>query len=138
MKIKVSRKMSVGEIQEQFNSQYPFLKLEFLMPRRVQASGQHLIMGHNHLKLENIQPAMKEGGMVVNNLTTVGEVESFFHNHLFDVQVFRRSGNLWLETTMTDGWTLEKQNNHGKEISEFRNISSHGRNYQNGLANGAV
>ena len=138
MKIKISRSMSVGEIQEQFSSQYPFLKLEFLMPRRQPAGAQHLILAHDNSKLEKIQTAMREGGMVVNNLTTVGELESFFRNHLFDVQVFRRSGNLWLETTMTDGWTLEKQNSHGKEISEFRNISSYGRNYQNGWANGAV
>ena len=33
------------------------------------------------------------------------------------VQVFRRSGNLWLETTMTDNWTLRQQNEHGREIS---------------------
>ena len=32
-------------------------------------------------------------------------------------QVFRKSGNLWLETTMTDGWTLAQQNYHGKELS---------------------
>jgi hypothetical protein len=31
--------------------------------------------------------------------------------------VFRKSGNLWLETTMTDDWTLQQQNDHGYEIS---------------------
>ena len=130
--------MLVGEIKEEFSSQYPFLKLEFLITKRRPAGAQHLVITHDSTKLSSIQPAMKEGGMFVNDMTTVGELESFFHNHLFDVQVFRRSANLWLETTMTDSWTLQKQNNHGKEISEFQNISRQGRNYQNGLANGAI
>jgi hypothetical protein len=33
------------------------------------------------------------------------------------VQVSRKSGTLWLETTMTDSWTLGQQNEHGRELS---------------------
>ena len=36
-------------------------------------------------------------------------------------QVFRKSGNVWLETTMSDNWTLKQQNDHGHEISIFTN-----------------
>jgi hypothetical protein len=34
------------------------------------------------------------------------------------VQVFRKSGNLWLETTVTDQWSLAYQNEQGRELSE--------------------
>jgi hypothetical protein len=49
-----------------------------------------------------------------------------FENALMDqfglsAQVFRRSGNLWLETTITDYWTLKQQNEHGREITIGRN-----------------
>ena len=48
----------------------------------------------------------------------VNELEKIFKDRFnLAVQVFRKSGNLWLETTMTDNWTLQQQNNHGGEIS---------------------
>lgn len=48
----------------------------------------------------------------------VSELEKLFKDKFkLAVQVFRKSGNLWLETTMTDNWSLLQQNNHGREIS---------------------
>ena len=49
-----------------------------------------------------------------------------FENALMDqfglsAQVFRRSGNIWLETTITDYWTLKQQNEHGREITVGHN-----------------
>jgi hypothetical protein len=35
------------------------------------------------------------------------------------VQVFRKSGKSWLETTFTDGWTLKKQNQEGIDLSQI-------------------
>ena len=32
-------------------------------------------------------------------------------------QVFRLSGDVWLETTSTDNWTLEEQNSTGQEAA---------------------
>ncbi len=96
-----------------------------------------MVIAPDNARLNNIQPALKEGGMVVSELTAVGDLECFFRNHLLNVQVFRRSANLWLETTMTDAWTLQKQNNHGKEISEF-NVPVQRRNYENGFATDTV
>jgi hypothetical protein len=34
------------------------------------------------------------------------------------IQVFRKSGNIWLETTATDNWTLDRQNQEGKILEE--------------------
>ena len=33
-------------------------------------------------------------------------------------QVLRKSGNLWLETRMTQHWTLRQQNEHGYELDK--------------------
>ena len=32
-------------------------------------------------------------------------------------QVLRKSGNLWMETTMTDHWSLRQQNDRGQDIA---------------------
>jgi hypothetical protein len=124
----------VYEIKRQFNAEYPFLKLEFLIPPHLPAGERHPVIASDNTKLGSIRPAMKEGALVVKSSTTVGELERFFRNHFLDVQVFRRSANLWLETTMTDGWTLEKQNSHGKEISAPNVSAKPGRNYENDIA----
>lgn len=51
--------------------------------------------------------------------TTVQELEKKIEDQLgLHIQVFRRSGNIWLETTVTDEWTLSFQNEQGKELSE--------------------
>ena len=124
MKIKISRNTMVYEIKKQFSSEFPFLKVEFLIPPHVSTGGRHPVIAADTVRLTSVQPHLKEGAFVVNDMTTVGELESCFRNHLLDVQVFRRSANLWLETTMTDSWTLQKQNNHGREISEFKYTSN--------------
>lgn len=41
---------------------------------------------------------------------TVAELEAKLQDHGIFAQVFRKSGDLWLETTRTDGWTLERVN----------------------------
>lgn len=55
----------------------------------------------------------------------INELEKLvFKKFGLDVQVSRKSGVLWLETTMTDGWTLLKQNEHGREVSVTARVSS--------------
>jgi hypothetical protein len=50
----------------------------------------------------------------------VSELENLFkRKYKLNIQVFRKSGNAWLETTVTDAWTLDKQNQEGIELSEL-------------------
>jgi hypothetical protein len=35
--------------------------------------------------------------------------------------VFRKSGKTWLETSVTDDWTLKRQNEEGMELSRMGN-----------------
>jgi hypothetical protein len=59
----------------------------------------------------------KEGHIEINDSMTVGELEKNFRDQFGLVaHVSRNSGGIWLETTMTDNWTLRKQNDYGKEI----------------------
>ena len=49
----------------------------------------------------------------------VAELENAFAKSFgFAVQVFRKSGNVWLQTTATDDWTLEEQNLKATEIEK--------------------
>jgi hypothetical protein len=54
-----------------------------------------------------------------NGQTTVWELEQEFEKKFgLHIQVFRKSGSIWLETTATDNWSLEQQNEQGKFLDE--------------------
>jgi hypothetical protein len=51
---------------------------------------------------------------------TVSELEKLCDEQFgISIQVYRRSGTLWLETSMTDSWTIQQQNDRGSEISSL-------------------
>lgn len=116
MKILISKNKTIYDLQLAFNKEYPFLKLEFYRP----ANGS-LVPGKKHLPQATLLEAagLKNSGEIeIHKETTVEELEKCFRL-LFglNVQVARKAGGIWLETTMTDKWTLQKQNEHGRQIS---------------------
>lgn len=122
MKIHIGPTRTIAEIQKDFNTQFPFLKIEFfryalgLESRRPAAD-----IVPQHTRIAYIQVPIIEGDLEVNDTTIVKDLEKGFREQFrLEVQVFRRSGTVWLETTMTDHWTLKQQNDHGKEISTDR------------------
>ena len=52
-----------------------------------------------------------------NNLTVADLKKIFFTKFGLIVEVSPKSGVFWLETTMTDNCSLQKQNEHGREIT---------------------
>ena len=114
----ISHNRSINEVQQDFNRQYPFLKIEFYQnngPNTGSPKRQHLI---NSLPIAKAG-LTRSGNIQLDDLMTVGQLENIFRTEFgLSAQVSRKSGVLWLETTMTDGWTLRQQNEHGKELSE--------------------
>jgi len=108
----------IADLQKEFNIEFPYLTLEFYQHKPGQpgvASTNHVI--HNR-KLTDVQWPVAEGRLEIKDDMKVADLEKIFKDQFgLAVQVFRRSGNVWLETTMTDHWTLRKQNEHGAEIS---------------------
>jgi len=112
--------MRISAIQHAFNAGFPFLKLEFFRhshkpkagnPREDQLPPESLlegvVMDHGH-KIE------------ITESMTVTLLEQLFQDYFgLSVQVFRKSGKSWLETTLTDDWTLKKQNDEGLELSRY-------------------
>jgi hypothetical protein len=118
MKLRITPNRLISEVQKDFNNAFPFLKIEFFQNRNLQpAYTFQQMLPHNKRVVEG-QAAITDGDIEITSTMTVKDLEKIFKDQFsLAVQVFRRSGNLWLETTMTDGWTLGLQNQHGREIS---------------------
>lgn len=119
MQLHIKSDRYIWELQKDFNLEFPYLKLEFFSrphsanqpsPAKKIISAQHRISELAKKPLSDILP--------ISESMSVANLESAFLNQYgLSVQVFRKSGNIWLETTMTDSWSLKQQNDHGKEIT---------------------
>ncbi len=118
MQIRITPTRLISEVQEEFNALFPFLKLEFFKNKGHQPQpATNQIIPHNR-RIGDYQAAVTDGMIEINGNMKVRELEKIFKDKFrLNVQVFRRSGNLWLQTTITDEWTLQNQNEHGMEIS---------------------
>jgi len=119
MHLRIAPNRLISDLQKDFNNAFPFLKIEFFQNRNPQMSAFTIrqILPHNK-RIVDGQAAVTDGDIEVNSQMKVKELEKIFKDQFSLVaHVFRRSGNLWLETTMTDDWTLGQQNEHGREIS---------------------
>ena len=118
MKLHVDIKSPGKSIQKQFNAYYPFLKIEFFRnPSGEKLSAKIEQAGYEGF-LENLFNSKVSGTIDVEHGRTVAEVENDFKKQFgLYAQIFRRSGNVWIKTTLTDDWTLEKQNKEGEQIS---------------------
>ncbi len=119
MLLHISSNRLISDIQKEFNSAFPFLKLEFFNNRsfsRSDFSVNQLIPANR--KIGDSKLSIPDEDVEISEDMKVSDLEKLFKdNFKLAVQVFRKSGNLWLETTMTDNWTLLQQNNHGRELS---------------------
>lgn len=119
MNIQIAETRHLKEVQQDFNNYFPFLKIEFFRKQHgVEKPSPAQRMFSHSMTVSEARTSREEGLLEVKPAMTVAELEqSFWKQFGLAVQVFRKSGNLWLETTMTDKWTLDQQNNHGREIS---------------------
>lgn len=119
MELIINDHKKIFSIQEEFNNLFPYLKLDFFSkPHYVgEASSKKLIMPGSKT-LNECRTIRSNGRISITPSMTVADLEQSFQNIFgLSVQVMRKSGKIWLETTVTDGWTLEKQNEQGEALS---------------------
>jgi hypothetical protein len=120
MQITINDKRKIYAIQEEFNTLFPYLKIDFFAkPHKSGGGSSKKLVEQGSKTLGECRTVHKNGHVTITPNMTVSELEQHFTDaYGLSVQVFRQSGNIWLETTVTDGWTLEEQNSQGKALSQ--------------------
>lgn len=110
------------QIQEEFSNIYPFLKIEFFeIPHGPKESSHRNKMITSEKRLKEGLKGVNEKSLFLFGDTTVKQLEEQFQNDFgLNVQVFRKSGNLWIETSLTDTWTLDRQNQEAFDLGSGR------------------
>jgi len=119
MKIEVTENLSIEDLQKAFENHFKFLRLMFFKKPHGLKEGsakKDVLAGNTNLSTL----ISKKGSLSFDENTTVNELEIMFKERVgLNAQVFRKSGKTWIETTVTDNWSLKKQNEQGKELSEL-------------------
>ncbi len=120
MKIEINDHRKVFAIQEEFSKHYPFLKLEFFAkPHKPGGESSKKILKPGSKTIGECRTLHNSGTMTISPTMTVVDLEQRFADvYGLGVLIFRKSGNVWLETSVTDGWTLEDQNKQGEALSK--------------------
>ncbi len=111
----------IMDLQMDFHKKFSYLRLEFYTgshkvgetsPAKTKLSGERLI--------DEVRTIHTEGDLYIREDMSVSELEQMFlGKYGLNAQVFRRSGNLWLQTSATDHWTLAEQNRKGGHSEEL-------------------
>lgn len=117
--IYISDTRTIYSIREDFQHLFPFLKLEFFSkPHQPGEPSMKKQMKDGNQTLKECRRVHNDGEIIISPGMTVAELEQqFLASYGLSVQVFRKSGKLWLETTVTDSWTLQEQNSQGEALS---------------------
>ena len=120
MELKINDHKKIFAIQEDFNSFFPYLKLEFFSKPRysVGATAKKLLSTGSRPLAECRTIKHKEDLIIYPSMTVIDLEKKFREVFGLGIQVFRKSGKAWLETTLTDNWTLEEQNRQGEALSK--------------------
>lgn len=111
----ISDEKTLRDIQKEFNIYFPYLKIEFYSGHHARGEGSPVQDRLDpELPLSEIRTIHTTGDLKIDPEKKVSEFEQMFSKKYgLNVQVFRKSGNLWMQTTSTDHWTLSEQNRKG-------------------------
>ncbi len=107
--------ISLRQVKLEFQDKFPWLKLEFYRSShesgKASSEDDHL---DDDKTIGEVRKVQTEGELSIHgNLKVASLEEEFRDSYGLNVQVFRRSGEIWLQTTSTDDWTLTEQNDKG-------------------------
>jgi hypothetical protein len=114
----IDQHKTINQIQQDFTGLFPYLKIEFFKKAHNTFGGnsnKEIIHSNEVITITSI------GELHITSSMTVNELEQLFKSQFgLNIQVFRKHGKTWIETTVTDNWTLFKQNEEGKTLSELK------------------
>ena len=110
MELLITSTTTIRELKHQFSQYFPLLKLEFFADEHRQGQSSSLSLKlADEVAVGQVSDA-SPGTFGFDAHTTVAAFEQGLRNEFeLSVQVYRRSGSIWLETIQTDNLTLEKQ-----------------------------
>ena len=111
MSMTVNPNTTVNELMCQFAEHFPFLRLALYEG----VGSKKRAATENDFALKTGEKSIE---IKFESTTKVRDFIDYLENLLgWKVQILRSSGKLYIETSVTDQWTLDRQNQEGAELS---------------------
>lgn len=123
--MKIYKDLTTQKFKDEFQALFPHLKVEFYTKshKHFQASSDREIIAENR-NLGSLNSDLIESVIDIPESMLVDEFETQMAEKFnLYIQVFRKSGDQWLQTSITDNWSLGKQEAKAANLDEF--IASH-------------
>lgn len=113
--MQISKERTIAALQQDFQATFPGLQLRFYQRQHAEHEGSPKRSQHPaSMTLGALNAELEQGELKLSGDTSVADFERELEQRFaLHAQVFRRSNNLWLQTTSTDDWSLETQNLKG-------------------------
>lgn len=119
MELIIRPESRISDLQTGFTAIYPYLKVEFFRliittekfaPRRQRVEG--------FVPVKKFCILLEPNQFPLDKTRTISDVEDNFRQVLgLATEIYRKSGQQWIETSLTEDWTLEHQNLEGEQMS---------------------
>jgi len=120
MLVEINNSLRIGDIKDAFNAAFPFLNIEFFTkPHDWGKPSSMASRLPRENKISQLRIVQNPAALEIHGWHTTGAVEQEF-GKIFGlyIQIFRRDGKDWVQTTGTDNRTLEEQNEAGRNASQ--------------------
>ncbi|MCC7507568.1 MAG: hypothetical protein IT259_19830 [Saprospiraceae bacterium] len=117
VQVQLHPEMTIAELSQSVHSVFPFLKIEcFTAPHDAFEGSQARFMVKDHdTPLSKLNPGIEAGMLEIRPDITVRNFEADLESRFgLNVQIFRKSHQVWLATSVTDHLTLAEQNRKGE------------------------
>ncbi len=123
MKMHIKPSNNIGDLNAAFREEFPYLKLAFFSKphHAYKGTAAKFLLTDPSLSVKDMNPNAHEGDIFIEEDMPTWQVERLFESEFgLHVQIFRKSGSIWLETSVTDDLTLEQQNAKGRLGEKFQ------------------
>lgn len=118
MQLNILDDTSVKDVQYQFNNFFPFLQIRFF--KNTCCSLHTSCTSANVQDDEPVKGLMKINcplQLHINRETRVCDLMKSFSDCGLRVQLYRKFGTFWIQTSLTDDWSLERQNQEAQILN---------------------
>jgi len=122
MKFHMEKNTLIEDVKTVFTNYYPWLKIEFYKPFTDEKPNclKKEVLSTNFV-LSNVLKHSNSAIIDLDETVTVAALETQFADIGLTTEVFRKSGNVWVETSLTNNWTLQQQNAEAEELNRHFN-----------------
>lgn len=122
MTIEINNSKTIQQIQLEFTSRYPDLKLEFFRNEHGLEEASNETPCQPEKTIGELRDLHEHGLITITPDRETGSVEREFEQRFgLHVQIYRKRMDQWLQTIGTDILTLEQQSKIARDTSTFYN-----------------